>query len=1298
MKKVKRKLFHMRFAISTFLLSLILTPVQSFGTGLSVHKMDNSGVTIEYEPAPELPVRTGAGVVHLRLQGGDIVKIPNSPETPVFIATVSVPPGSEPRVTLISREPGTMWEGTFPIYETPSDVAVPEIQSIANPVNQTLGQIELRTLGGIRIVRIPIYPARISDQPPTVELAKRIQIRVDFHSQQVNKARYKPAILNRLGRLVIANAEQAATWGGIKTSSFTEPFWPQGYLYRFVIDHEGIYRLTYEDMTSNGIALPENGIPSDQIHLYGNGGYELSLDPSAEAPLGLMECAVHVQDGDDGTFNRGDWLVFYGRDAGGWIFDTTSGWHYSQNHYTVTNTYWLNINPSGGGMRMYQFPTGLTADTTVYTAPAKTHLEYETFIYGSSNFIGTGRRWYGFTFDGASHLPFTVNLISPDTTQPADLRLRLVNGSIRTRPWIDVFLNQVRLSGFTPEIHTAPSEQLIRNINQHLQAGINTVAFEQSTPNAKALFDWLELSYHGRLDRSRIFYENEYPGVVKYEFSNDNLWIFDVTEPNLVRYTNGSSITVQHEQPPNRRYFALTANEFESISGGFQEYFPPESDIADFWSESNRADIVLITPDAYWNALEPLVEHYESNENPLRTVRIHLSEIYNRFSGGLCDPAAIRNMLHYAQNYWIKPPGYVLLCGDGDYNYRDIDRPKSEHFMPPYENGSTSSDDWFVDFNPGSGDLLPEIPIGRLTAASAYELSIMVEKIIFYAEEPEFGTWRNRITMVADDEYGEYTNDEAEHILGTEDICTNYLPSSIEIEKIYLTEYDRQWGRSKPQSGDDLITSINRGTLIVNYMGHGNPTLWAHERVFVQSRDLPRIEKSRRLPLYVAFTCDWAYWDNPSAQSFPEHLLAAPNGGAIGAIASTRLTYAYSNTRLAKNFFRIMFGNEDVTIGEILALAKHQAPISLGPTYHLLGDPALRLGSPRLRGSFQSLSPHPLIPLDLSSVTGRIFGNEGNHDPEFGGEVELVLLDTDVPRRYIVVWFDSQGNQHEIPLNYSILGTKVYQGSFSISNGEFDGRFIVPRDVTLNGQSGRLFGYFHNDEIDGIIALDSVGFAERVADVTDSEPPAIQIYFDHRGYRAGDLIGPEPLLILDLADSSGLNLTGVMGHGISFAIDGAMPVDITNSFRYNLDSYQSGSLEQVIGPLDPGNHNIEILAWDSFNNLAVKQIDVEVTDAVGGLMVDRVLNYPNPFRDETSLTFLVNKPANFEVQVYTVGGRLIWRYSGRADRAGLNSEATWNGRDHAGRTVSNGVYIYKVIAWDDEGNDTEGLGRIAFVR
>jgi hypothetical protein len=267
-----------------------------------------------------------------------------------------------------------------------------------------------------------------------------------------------------------------------------------------------------------------------------------------------------------------------------------------------------------------------------------------------------------------------------------------------------------------------------------------------------------------------------------------------------------------------------------------------------------------------------------------------------------------------------------------------------------------------------------------------------------------------------------------------------------------------------------------------------------------------------------------------------------------------------------------------------------------------------------------------------------------------------------------------------------------------VTGGRFHGNFTVPRDVTLGGTLGRAVAYYHNELGDGVVSLDSVLFADRVAEAADTIPPQIQLFFDQRAWRPGDRISPKPLLIVDLFDSSGLNLTGAMGHGVALSLDGGKAMDLTPYFAYNLDSYQTGTLETRIGPLTPGIHQLEIQAWDGFNNLTVQKTEVEVIPSSDGFSIERVYNWPNPFRESTQLTFTVNQPADYEILIYTVGGRLIWDWKGAALAAGMIADAVWDGRDHAGRRVGNGVYLYKVKAWNGDGAPAEGLGKIVYVR
>lgn len=1251
---------------------------------------DNAGVTIEYSPEFADPWTDSDGNLQLLLRDGTFVRQPNQPEIPVRFVTVAVPPGSKPTSRIISWDDGETLQGTFATH--PAEEVIDDRHQTLSSIDDD--NLEVRSLLGLATVRIPLYPARI--QAGSVTTARKIVARVDFHAP-VKIVSTSSVRINRLHQLLVVNAGQASTWQRYRTSAFDMEGWPSGYLYSFEVEEEGIYRLNFEDLAGNGVDIDNAGIPSNQIKLFGNGGLDLPLNPESDVPAGLIECAIYVEDGGDGRFNPGDWLLFYGRGAGGFKVDSASGITYSLNHYTLKNLYWLNIDPSGNGKRMAGIPVQTTADDTVGSGLSSIHLENDKFIYGGSSFPGAGREWYGFTFDGPSRIVYNVNLPYADPNVPAKIVLRIVKATGGYDASIKLNINGISLdTTIRPEYYYTEGRSTIEIPAGVLHPGVNTVYLEQTRQGAAdALFDWLEIYYQAKLEGTVTFGERVSDGTV-YKSTLSNPWLFDISNPSEVKLGRGvfAATPIAYSY---RRFILTRPEEFRRIVPRFREYFPPESDISNLFSSSNRADILLIVPDNFYDAIEPLYDHYSRRNPPLNAARIRLSEVYNRFSGGLRDPAAIRNLLHFAKDYWAVPPQYVLLCGDGDYNYRDLNRSPNPDLLPPYESGydksSICSDDWFTDFTPLGRDLLPEMAIGRLTANYPWELKAIAEKIVAYDEEPEFGLWRNRVTLVADDESSETSNYEYEHVEFSEQLASSIIPGFIDKVKVFETEYDREAGRDKPMATETLLSSINDGTLIVNYMGHGNPNLWAHERLFVVSRDINRIKPSRRLPLYIAFTCDWAYWDDPSSQSFPERLLANPDGGAIAAIASTRLTYSPPNQTLSQYFYLNQFSDDNLTTGEALWRSKHQGWSSTSPTYHLLGDPSLMLAIPKRRGRFLGFNPFPLPPLARVSMNGEALQSNGSIDQDFSGEVIFSLRDSSIPRQYVI-----GEDESAITLNYTMPGAIAYRGFLSLTEGRFEGDFIVPRDVTLNGQRGKAVAYFYNDEIDGIAFVDTIKFAGRAIGGLDTIPPEIELYFDHRGYRQGDDVGSEPIAIIDISDSSGINLTGAMGHGIWLTIGDLQPVNLTKSFRYHLDSYQQGSLEQQLEKLQPGSYPVKVEAWDSYNNLAVLTGEIDVIDAAGGLVIDRILNWPNPFHETTALTFMINRPADYEIKIFTVAGRMIRNFHGYADSNGLVKEVIWDGRDLNGARVGNGVYLYKVIARDNEGGKAEGLGRIAFIR
>ena len=85
--------------------------------------------------------------------------------------------------------------------------------------------------------------------------------------------------------------------------------------------------------------------------------------------------------------------------------------------------------------------------------------------------------------------------------------------------------------------------------------------------------------------------------------------------------------------------------------------------------------------------------------------------------------------------------------------------------------------------------MIPDLAIGRFPAKSIDDVIAFVEKIIEYENNPKYGMWRQRITLVADDAarpeptHGSIATGKS-HTQNSEDI-SDIIGQGIEIATIY---------------------------------------------------------------------------------------------------------------------------------------------------------------------------------------------------------------------------------------------------------------------------------------------------------------------------------------------------------------------------------------------------------------------------------------------------------------------------------------------------------------------------------
>jgi hypothetical protein len=284
----------------------------------------------------------------------------------------------------------------------------------------------------------------------------------------------------------------------------------------------------------------------------------------------------------------------------------------------------------------------------------------------------------------------------------------------------------------------------------------------------------------------------------------------------------------------------------------------------DLHGDPTEAENIIIThPDFLDQALR-LKAHRERPGHALATIVVTTDQIYNEFGGGVPSPPAIRNYLRYRYANQSVTPRYALLVGDGDFDYRRIIA-KGTNWVPPWETmqsfdplNTYPSDDEFAIFNT---DDRVDMGVGRLTARSSAEASAMVDKIVAYETGGVRDPWKLRFTFVADDGLAEPGVDNGFAHVNHAEAVAAYVPPLFEKRKIYMFQYPTVFaagGRRKPGVNAAIRDQMNEGSLVVNYSGHGNPRLWAHENVFVRETDFPQLKNDGRSFFLVAATCNFS--------------------------------------------------------------------------------------------------------------------------------------------------------------------------------------------------------------------------------------------------------------------------------------------------------------------------------------------------------------------------------------------------------------------------------------------------------
>jgi hypothetical protein len=1085
--------------------------------------------------------------------------------------------------------------------------------------------------------------------------------------------------------------------------------WPGIDLARVAVVETGLYVISGSWAGASGLI----GQPSAKIKLFGNGGKMLPYRPDVAIDSVLREDAIIVRDGGDGQFDRSDTIIFYGHGLKG--PDYCDGTDFQplghQSPFATENIYFLGADPTGtDGLRMSAIATDGTG-TQIDSSDAREYVEQESFIYSASDQPLSGQVWYMTTIGPQESRTYSVNL---DGATGGQVKF---NMSATSRDYFygvfNIYLGTTRI--YSGSVTNSPTITVPAGV---VTPGNNSLRLENLSTTTVYL-NFVDIKYQRRLTTANGTFDFSAPTMQTgfYHYTVPDIgtggYILDITDQTRPRVARGTSISDSSTLTSPKRYFATRSDRTRiPFYRGIKARPMPQSglDYVTLRDTTNEAEMVILTYDDGYSVLDSLKRFHETyREEPLpHTMRVKLTDVWDEFGWGVHDVVAIRNFLEYAYTHWRnRSLKYVLFVGDGNYDYRGIEPDAGVNLMPPWDQNNSCEDDFFLRFSNTAS--LPTLRSGRWPVVDNDELQTAVSKTIAYANSPLYGPWKNTATFAADDEWKSGYCSETDHTVQAEGLINSVLPDYFTFKKIYEIFYPFRsgpTGATKPDATRDLIESINEGTLLINFAGHGNERVWTDEQMFVMERDRNQLENHRMLPFYLAATCSWGSYDRPLGRCFPEILLADPNGGGIASVAATRFTYIGANNAFTRAFYTAIFAHgisARQSFGDALFTAK--ARVDGSNLYHVLGDPVLRLATPEYFARVTS-SSDSLQALSLFSLSGEVSRDSaGPVWQDFNGTVEARVFDTE--NFGVYYWC---GRTSGDSIRYSLPGNAIFRGTASVVNGRFNVTFRVPRDVRYGGNNAKISLYFYgksqteSDSADGVGIKEHLLIASQASSERDSIPPAIKAWLEIPSFHPGDLVSSTPKLHVDLTDSSGINLSGEVGHKITVRIDDAQTEDLTPFFNYDLDRHTVGSLDKSIGPLAEGEHRLVIEAWDSFNNLNQSTLTFTVgKSGEAGYDIRDVYNWPNPMKDVTRFTYFLTQDGTRRVslKVFTLTGKLVYEMDGLGTKGpafNSNADRPWDGRDREGHELANGVYFYRIKAENTLGHTAEATGKLVILR
>ncbi len=1111
---------------------------------------------------------------------------------------------------------------------------------------------------------------------------------------------------------MMRTARSAAAWF-VNKSVLADGNWT-----KVAVKKTGIYKLTYNQ-------LAEMGVRPESVAVFTTTPGKLPtmiqdyVDDLVEIPI----------------YDADDYILFYAQSQDVWNYDATTNKYVHTLHPFWNENYLFITSDAGEKKRIKPRPLPEGISTKTYTS----FVDYDFFDAQDHSIANSGQDWHSPKILDGEVCTHTFSF--PDITDEQGLMtMKLAARSIQYETgdygshvmttYIDDYLQE---NITLPEVKDNDGALMARQTTRHYTFTPTSnnitakMAFQSAEKTANGFVDYFTVEVKRKLKfngKSLLFRNKPMADttLVTYRLSEvsslDQIW--DLTNGLDVKSipfsSGGTELSFKAESHLPQEFVALnTAADFPSpvIVGKV------ENQNIHGMATPN---MVIITPREFIEVAEELAEVRRSEG--LDVFVTTQDKIFNEFSGGKPDVTAIRWLMKmfYDRSEAFK---YLLLFGDGDVNNRLYEDASS--LVMTYQSVESLkrseiyvSDDYFGLLDDDEGDETKtntldyhlsnierkdrvDIGIGRIPIRSVAEGKIALAKIKHYKSNLKRTAWKNRVCILADDA------DNNTHVNHADELAEKIRAEhqGMAVKKVYLDAFNRIKESSTYLYPDAKKLSdqyLDEGVLIWGYSGHGSPKGLSAEKLIYLS-DFDDMKNLSNLPLWVTATCDFCPYDHNDEVSAGERVLFNPAGGGIALFTTTRLVYASHNLTITKKFYSYILNTDSngdkLRLGDVICLTKKDIGTDANKRkFCLIGDPSLRLVYPDERWSVETDSinyqhvdkyEHPFLDtikaLSIMTISGYIAGADGAVDNDFNGVLYPTVYDKISTLKTLANETGDNGSQVK---EFKLWDAILFNGKTEVENGRFKFSFLLPKDIKYTAGKGRIEYYATSEEVEanGFYENFHIGGFDQEFE-QDTVGPEIKAYLNSSQFRNGDVVGPDPMLVAEIKDESGINTSGTsIGHDIMITLDkDPNTVEVINSaYTTHVGTYKEGRLSYQMKNLPEGDHTLTLRMWDMQNNSTSKTISFVVREDAPP-EISHLYCFPNPYSisEGTTLRFSMEhdrpeKTLHVTLNVFDGAGRLVHATSEYAASSSNEVYFDWNPTESF---LNAGVYFYRITIDDD---------------